>query len=298
MDFVLGGVAACGACFFTNPLEVVKTRMQLQGELKTRGTYQVYYRNVFHAFYTIGKIDGLAGLQKGLVPGLVYQFFMNGVRLGSFAIIESLGYIHTDGRVSAAKSTVSGAIAGVVGAVMGSPIYLVKTHLQSQSTSSIAVGHQYKHRGMMHALLAIHKQYGILGLWRGASAAVPRVSVGSAAQLSTFSASKELITDLQVFSEGSWLIALSAGMISSVVVVLAMTPFDVVSTRLYNQPVDHLGKGVLYRGFMDCFSKTLKKEGMTGLYKGLGASYFRLGPHTIISLLFWNELRTLYHSYS
>lgn len=47
---------------------------------------------------------------------------------------------------------------------------------------------------------------------------------------------------LQVFSEGSWLIALSAGMISSVVVVLAMTPFDVVSTRLYNQPVDHLGK--------------------------------------------------------
>lgn len=31
-------------------------------------------------------------------------------------------------------------------------------------------------------------------------------------------------------------------MISSVVVVLAMTPFDVISTRLYNQPVDHLGK--------------------------------------------------------
>lgn len=125
MDFVLSGVAACGACLFTNPLEVVKTRMQLQGELKSRGTYQVYYRNVFHAFYTIGKIDGLAGLQKGLVPGLVYQFFMNGVRLGSYAIIESLGYIHTDGRVSATKSTVSGAIAGVVGAVMGSPIYLV-----------------------------------------------------------------------------------------------------------------------------------------------------------------------------
>ncbi len=127
MDFVFGGVAACFACFFTNPLEVVKTRMQLQGELQSRGTYQVYYRNVFHAFYTIGKIDGLAGLQKGLVPGLVYQFCMNGVRLGSYAIIESLGYIHTDGRVSATKSIASGAIAGVVGAVMGSPIYLVST---------------------------------------------------------------------------------------------------------------------------------------------------------------------------
>lgn len=46
----------------------------------------------------------------------------------------------------------------------------------------------------------------------------------------------------KVFEKDSWLVALSAGMISSVVVVLAMTPFDVVSTRLYNQPVDHLGK--------------------------------------------------------
>lgn len=125
MDFLLSGVAACGACLFTNPLEVVKTRMQLQGELQSRGTYQVFYRNVFHAFYTIGKVDGLAALQKGLAPGLVYQFFMNGVRLGSYAIIESSGYIHTDGRVSAAKSTIAGSVAGVVGAVMGSPIYLV-----------------------------------------------------------------------------------------------------------------------------------------------------------------------------
>ncbi|XP_038861877.1 solute carrier family 25 member 35 [Salvelinus namaycush] len=297
MDFILSGAAACGACLFTNPLEVVKTRMQLQGELKSRGTYQVYYRNVFHAFYTIGKVDGLAGLQKGLVPGLVYQFFMNGVRLGSYSIIESSGYIHTDGRVSAAKTTLAGAAAGVVGAVMGSPIYLVKTHIQSQATSSIAVGHQYQHQGMVHALAAIHKQHGILGLWRGSSAAVPRVSVGSAAQLYSFAASKELVVDLQVFPEGSWLVALCAGMISSVVVVAAMTPFDVVSTRLYNQPVDHTGKGELYKGFGDCFSKTLKVEGVAGLYKGLGASYFRLGPHTILSLLFWDELRKLWQQH-
>lgn len=53
-------------------------------------------------------------------------------------------------------------------------------------------------QGMVHALAAIYREHGILGLWRGSSAAVPRVSVGSAAQLSTFSASKELVIDLQV----------------------------------------------------------------------------------------------------
>ncbi|XP_062844731.1 solute carrier family 25 member 35 [Trichomycterus rosablanca] len=297
MDFMLSGAAACGACLLTNPLEVVKTRMQLQGELRSRGSYRVHYRNVFHAFYTIGRVEGPRGLQRGLGPALLYQFFMNGVRLGSYSIIESAGYIHTaGGRVSTLKSTAAGALAGVAGAFVGSPIYLVKTHLQSQSTSTIAVGHQYQHRGMVHALTVIHREHGIVGLWRGSSAAVPRVSVGSASQLSTFSVAKEFITDLQIFSPNSWLVSLCAGMISSVVVVFFMTPFDVISTRLYNQPVDHLGKGELYRGFMDCFSKTLRKEGVFGLYKGLGASYFRLGPHTILSLLFWNQLQSIYYS--
>ncbi|XP_061659020.1 solute carrier family 25 member 35 [Syngnathoides biaculeatus] len=272
MDFLLSGAAACGACLLTNPLEVVKTRMQLQGELQSRGSYQVYYRNVFHAFYTIAKVDGVAGLQKGLVPGLWYQFCMNGVRLGSYAVIESSGHIHTaEGRVSGAKAVAAGATSGVVGAVMGSPVYLVKTHLQSQSTASIAVGHQYKHQGMSHALAAIYKEHGIQGLWRGAGAAIPRVSVGSASQLATFSSAKELVLDLQVFAKDSWLVALSAGMISSVAVALAMTPFDVASTRLYNQPVDQRGQGLLYKGFADCFSKTLKKEGVVGLYKGAAA---------------------------
>ena len=36
--------------------------------------------------------------------------------------------------------------------------------------------------------------------------------------------------------------ALAGGMISSVAVAAVMTPFDVVSTRLYNQPVDGTGK--------------------------------------------------------
>lgn len=51
---------------------------------------------------------------------------------------------------------------------------------------------------MVHALRVIYREHGILGLWRGSSAAVPRVSVGSATQLSTFSSSKELVIDLQV----------------------------------------------------------------------------------------------------
>jgi solute carrier family 25, member 34/35 len=81
-DFSLGGFATCGACVFTNPLEVVKIRLQLQGELQQRGGGEKYYKGTLNAFYKIIKNEGLFSIQKGLVPALYYQFFMNGFRFG------------------------------------------------------------------------------------------------------------------------------------------------------------------------------------------------------------------------
>lgn len=222
----MSGVAACGACVFTNPLEVVKTRMQLQGELQAPGTYQRHYRNVFHAFFTIGKVDGLAALQKGLGPALLYQFLMNGIRLGTYGLAESRGYLHTnEGTHSPVRSAAAGALAGVMGAYLGSPIYMI-------------------------------------------------------------------------FPPQSWKVALAAAMVSGVAIVVAMTPFDVASTRLYNQPTDTRGKGLMYRGILDALLQTARTEGFFGMYKGIGASYFRLGPHTILSLFFWDQLRSFYNTYA
>jgi len=87
-------------------------------------------------------------------------------------------------------------------------------------------------------------------------------------------------------------------MLSGVVVVMTMTPFDVVSTRLYNQGTDSAGRGLLYRGVVDCFVRTFAAEGFWGLYKGCGALFFRLGPHTVLSLVIWNQVQVACHSSS
>lgn len=79
-------------------------------------------------------------------------------------------------------------------------------------------------------------------------------------------------------------------------VTTAMNPFDVVSTRLYSQRVVD-GKGELYSGVLDCVRKTFKSEGFFGFYKGWTAHYFRLGPHTVCTLLFWEQAKTLAAKY-
>lgn len=130
----MGGIAGCCAGFFTNPLEVVKTRMQLQGELKARGQYTVHYRNVFHAFYNIAKVDGILSLQKGLVPALWYQLVMNGVRLGTFQYLCNSGFTKDEnGNLSVPRNVAAGAFSGTVGAFVSSPMYLVCILLQRLS---------------------------------------------------------------------------------------------------------------------------------------------------------------------
>ncbi|XP_048206257.1 solute carrier family 25 member 34 isoform X2 [Perognathus longimembris pacificus] len=237
VDLVLGASACCLACVFTNPLEVVKTRLQLQGELQARGTYPRLYRGLVGSVVAVARADGLRGLQKGLAAGLLYQGLMNGVRFYCYSLACQAGLAQQPG-----GTVVAGAVAGALGAFVGSPAYLVKTQLQAQSVATVAVGHQHQH---------------------------------------------------QWFLEDSWLVALAGGMISSVTVVVVMTPLDVVSTRLYNQPVDGAGRGELYKGLADCLLKTCRQEGPLALYKGLGLAYLRLGPHTILSMLFWDELRNL-----
>ena len=57
-----------------------------------------------------------------------------------------------------------------------------------------------------------------------------------------------------------------SGTIAGVAVCLVGHPFDTLKVRLQTQPVNK----PIYKGLTDCFLKTLKWEGIGGLYKGVG----------------------------
>lgn len=139
-EVMLGGLSTALACLISNPFDTVKTRMQLQGELQAKGAYRLLYRNVVHAAWTIARTEGLWALQKGLGPAIVYQFFMNGVRLGTYQTLVNAGFTRPKaqggeaavgegsgrGRSDFARSVAAGALGGALGGIVASPLYLVR----------------------------------------------------------------------------------------------------------------------------------------------------------------------------
>lgn len=64
----------------SHPAELVKTRLQLQGELVKTGKAKVVYAGPFDAIRLVAKHEGLLGFYRGIVPGVGYQIVMNGIR--------------------------------------------------------------------------------------------------------------------------------------------------------------------------------------------------------------------------
>ena len=73
------------AICFTNPVDVVKSRMVQQGEL---GKGKMPYTGVFQALYQIGKREGIYGLQRGLPASCFWQFSNVAVRFGVYGVAK------------------------------------------------------------------------------------------------------------------------------------------------------------------------------------------------------------------
>ncbi|GBE77232.1 mitochondrial carrier [Sparassis latifolia] len=287
--FVLGGMAACVAVTFSNPPDVAKTRLQLQGELAKDGGIKVY-KNTLDVVLKTWQHEGIRGVQRGLAPAYVYQILLNGSRLGFYEPIRywtnvSLG-ISPSHQVPF-TSVFAGAVSGAIGASLGSPLFLVKARMQAYSPA-LPVGAQHYYKSSWDALATIFRVEGVRGLWRGIDAAILRTSMGSSVQLPTYNWTKNHLVQSGIMPADSVWTFLLSSTVSGVCVLAAMQPADTALTRMYNQPTkllpDGRHVGVLYKNPIDCLWKTLKTEGPLGWYKGSVAHFFRIAPHTIITL--------------
>jgi solute carrier family 25 protein 34/35 len=205
-----------------------------------------------------------------------------------------------NGTAPGAAMVLSGAVSGVSGAFLASPLFLVKTRMQSFAEGSVQVGHQHSDvkKGAMYVMRTVFKREGLRGLWRGADASMIRTGIGSAVQLSSYDTFKSLLLKSGLFDvhdgQGKIELHFSASLITSFFVCLFMNPLDVASTRMYNQHSTVDGKGSLYKNGWDCLKKTVQSEGLGALYKGFSAHYLRIGPHTILTFVFLEQLKGMF----
>ncbi|KAL1954169.1 hypothetical protein VTO42DRAFT_1577 [Malbranchea cinnamomea] len=286
--FIAGGIAACGAVTVTHSFETVKIRLQLQGELQSKKEAVRKYKGVFHGVKVILQNEGPRGLFRGLGSAYVYQVLLNGCRLGFYeplrqtltsALYKDVNY------QSLGINVFSGAASGILGAMAGSPFFLVKTRLQSFSPF-LPVGTQHRYKNSLDGLRQIHDSEGVKGLYRGVGAAMVRTGFGSSVQLPTYFFAKRRLMKHLGMEDGPTL-HLASSTCSGFVVCCVMHPPDTIMSRMYNQT------GNLYKGVFDCLYKTITTEGILAIYKGYFAHLARILPHTILTLTFAEQTNKL-----
>ena len=283
---VLAGVSNAVAATATNPIDVAKVRLQMQGE-GTRAAGNL--RGVSHALAAIASREGLSGLYRGLSASLVRELSYSGLRMGLYEptkqqICARLGSGHEQ---SLAVKVIAGAITGCIGSALANPFDLAKVRAQASAGGGAGAS-------LGAALREICREGGgVHSLWRGTAPTVQRATLLTASQVPTYDHVKHSLLERGVVGEGYVCHFISA-MLAGVVAALVTSPVDLVKSRIMAQPIDAAtGRGALYSSAIDCAAKVARAEGPLALYKGFNSQWLRIGPHTTISLMAFEQMRHL-----
>lgn len=280
INFLFGGTAGMAATCVVQPLDLIKNRMQLSGT-KT---------STINVISSILKNEGALALYAGLSAGLLRQASYTTTRLGTYEWLSQL--ISKDSQPNFIMKVLIGCTAGCVGAFVGTPAEVALIRMTADGRLPIAERRNYKNA--FNALVRIVKEEGFLALWRGTIPTMGRAMVVNAAQLASYSQSKEMLLNTGYFENNITLHFVSS-MISGLVTTTASMPVDIAKTRIQNMKIVD-GKPE-FRGAVDVIIQVCRNEGIFSLWKGFFPYYARLGPHTVLTFVFVEQMRDFYRTY-
>lgn len=289
MKFVIGGSSGMTATCFVQPLDLIKTRMQISGV----GSATKEYSSSFHAAKSIVAKEGFFSLYNGLSAGLLRQATYSSTRLGVYTWLFSLYSSKHEGAPPSFLEKVGiGSLAGMSGALVGNPSEVAL--IRQMSDGKLPPAERRNYANVFNALFRIAKDEGVATLWRGVGPTIGRSIIVNAVQLATYSQAKELLMKTGYFQEGI-LLHLSGSMLSGFATTVASLPIDIAKTRVQNMKTIN-GKPE-FSGTLDVFGKLIKNEGVFALWKGFTPYFARLGPHTVLTFIFLEQYTQAYKTY-
>ncbi|KAF4973602.1 hypothetical protein FZEAL_9280 [Fusarium zealandicum] len=166
-EMIAGGSAGGCQVVFTNPLEIVKIRLQVQGEVaKTvdgapRRSAMWIVRNL-----------GLVGLYKGASACLLRDVPFSAIYFPTYSHLKKdmFGESPTH-KLGVLQLLTAGAIAGMPAAYLTTPCDVIKTRLQVEARKGEA-----QYTGLRHAAKTIFKEEGFSAFFKGGPARIMRSS--------------------------------------------------------------------------------------------------------------------------
>eukprot|EP00003_Mantamonas_plastica_P014323 TRINITY_DN2484_c0_g4_i1.p1 TRINITY_DN2484_c0_g4~~TRINITY_DN2484_c0_g4_i1.p1 ORF type:complete len:308 (-),score=96.28 TRINITY_DN2484_c0_g4_i1:15-938(-) len=282
------GVGCVIAGGLTNPIDVAKVRLQLQGESSGQTKK---YTGILNALKTMKNEEGIVrGWGRGMQATLMREASYSSLRLGMYDPIKDIVAGNDDSHGLAMplwKKIAAGGISGALSGALANPFDLIKVRQQGFGVDP------YKSVPDAFGII-VRKEKTVRALWKGTSATVGRAMLVTATQVPAYDQTKHMLLEFGVFDGEGMMLHFAASMIAGVCTATTTSPVDVIKTRIMSQPVDEFGKGKLYRNALHCGVQVFKTEGIMAFFKGWNGQWLRIGPHTIISFVIFEQLRSLF----
>lgn len=258
-----GAAGAVLANTLVYPLDIVKTRMQVQvrSSRKTPGSDQKHYDSTWDAMKQIVAEDGLAGLYNGMSGSLLGVASTNFAYFYWYTVVRTL-YVKYSKSTAAPSTAIElslGAIAGAIAQLFTIPVAVVTTRQQTASKED--------RKGIFETgREVIEGPDGITGLWRGLKASLvlvvnPAITYGAYERLKVhFFPGKTNLKPWEAFVLGA---------MSKSLATIATQPLIVAKVGLQSKPPP-ARNGKPFKSFIEVMNFIVEHEGILGLFKGIG----------------------------
>ncbi|KAG0763778.1 hypothetical protein G6F60_009285 [Rhizopus arrhizus] len=166
-EMVAGGAAGASQVVFTNPLEIVKIRLQIQGE-QAKHMPDAPRRSALW----IVKHLGIVGLYKGVAACLLRDVPFSAIYFPAYAHLKKdIFHEGPDHKLNISELLMAGAIAGMPAAYFTTPADVIKTRLQVEARKG-----QTTYSGIADAAKKIYAEEGFKAFFKGGPARIFRSS--------------------------------------------------------------------------------------------------------------------------
>ncbi|XP_043247341.1 mitochondrial dicarboxylate carrier-like isoform X1 [Amphibalanus amphitrite] len=266
-----GGLASAGAACFTHPLDLLKVHLQTQQEGKLS-----IGRNVMN----IVRNQGVLALYNGLSASLLRQLSYSTTRFAVYEVAKQ--QLSTPGQpLPFYMKVLIAASGGACGGFIGTPADMVNVRMQNDIKIAPEKRRNYKHA--VDGLYRVLREEGVHRLFSGASSATVRAMLMTVGQLSFYDQVKQTLLGTGYF-EDNVTTHFTSSLMAGAIATTMTQPMDVIKTRTMN------AKPGEFSGMWHIITHTAKL-GPLGFFKGYVPAFVRLGPQTILTFVFLEQLR-------